>query len=375
MALSCTQMNSKGSGTFRTYVSALKNPDRPRNGGEDVRFHYGRRRVETLLAFFAAFLLAFVSVELAMDAFGYHDHGHGMPTAIVEEAETHGIEDHVHDHDHDQEHPEDGEGGLGHLFFLVSGVIVTSVIAKEILFRVTRGKGIRLNSPMLIAKAWHHRADSISALAVLLSIFISSYFPAFALINPVTTVVIAGLILHSAWEVGRNAVKELIDFAPSLVLCRRDSFAKSLDFREDGIGRSRPHERVCVGVPFGRVAFDALDELRHLAERIAPNRLAGKDIEPDLHLIEPRSIGGGVVNVKSGTPCQPSLDLGLLMRGVVVDDEMNIEVSGDVGLDGAQELKELLVTMTGLALGHHFPGGYVQGGKSGWWCHGACNRA
>ena len=36
----------------------------------------------------------------------------------------------------------------------------------------------------------------------------------------------------------------------SLVLCRRDSFAKSLDFREDGIGRSRPHERVCVGFPF-----------------------------------------------------------------------------------------------------------------------------
>ncbi len=169
--------------------------------------------------------------------------------------------------------------------------------------------------------------------------------------------------------------QRLVLLASTLVLCRRDSFAKSLDFREDGIGRSRPHERVCVGVPFGRVAFDALDELRHLAERIAPNRLAGKDIEPDLHLIEPRSIGGGVVNVKSGTPCQPSLDLGLLMRGVVVDDEMNIEVSGDVGLDGAQELKELLVTMTGLALGHHFPGGYVQGGKSGWWCHGACNRA
>ena len=59
-------------------------------------------------------------------------------------------------------------------------------------------------------------ATAISALAVLLSIFISSYFPAFALINPVTTVVIAGLILHSAWEVGSNAVKELIDFAPSL---------------------------------------------------------------------------------------------------------------------------------------------------------------
>ena len=46
-----------------------------------------------------------------------------------------------------------------------------------------------------------------------------------------------------------------------LVSCRRDSFTKSFDFREDGIRRSRPHERVCVGVPLGGVAFDALDEL------------------------------------------------------------------------------------------------------------------
>ena len=54
------------------------------------------------------------------------------------------------------------------------------------------------------------------------------------------------------------------------------------------------------------------------------------------------------MNVKSGTPCQPSLDLGMLMRGVVVDDEMNIEVTGDVGLDVAQEREELLVMMTDL---------------------------
>ena len=184
--------------------------------GEDVRFHYGRRRIETLLALFAAFLLAFVSVELIMGAFGHHDHGHGMSPAMVEEAETHGTEDHDdHDHDHHEEYATE-DGTLGHWLFLISAVILISLIAKEILFRATRSKGIRLNSPMLIAKAWHHRADSISALAVLLSIFISSYFPALALINPVTTVVIAGLILHSAWEVGSNAVKELIDFSPSL---------------------------------------------------------------------------------------------------------------------------------------------------------------
>ncbi len=65
--------------------------------GEDVRFHYGRRRIETLLSFFAAFLLAFVSVELILDAFGYHGHGHGVSTtAIHEQAESHG------DHEHEQ---------------------------------------------------------------------------------------------------------------------------------------------------------------------------------------------------------------------------------------------------------------------------------
>ena len=97
--------------------------------GGDVRFHYGRRRIETLLALFAAFLLAFVSVELIKSAFGYHDHGHGMPTAIVKEAETHGIDD--HDHEHAAEH---GEEGLGHWFFLISGVIFISVIARKYFF-------------------------------------------------------------------------------------------------------------------------------------------------------------------------------------------------------------------------------------------------
>ncbi len=188
---------------------------------EGLRFHYGRRRVETLLSLFAAFLLAFVSVELIMDAFGYHSHGHGhepgVSTVLEEKAETPGTEeDDDHEEDHVQEHPIDrDEGGLSHVILIIA-IILISIITKEILFRITRRKGIRLNSPMLIAKAWHHRADATSALAVLLSIIISSYFPALRLIDQITTVVIASLILHSAWEVGSAAVKELIDFAPSL---------------------------------------------------------------------------------------------------------------------------------------------------------------
>jgi hypothetical protein len=41
------------------------------------------------------------------------------------------------------------------------------------------------------------------------------------------------------------------------------------------------------------------------------------------------------VNVKSGTLRQPFLDLFMLVRAVVVDDEMNVEVTGYVVLDMA----------------------------------------
>ena len=177
--------------------------------GEDLRFHYGRRRIETLLALFAAFLIAYVSVELIRDALGYHRHGHGVSTTIVEDAGP-GAEDPDDDHDHHDEE------GVEHFSLLIAGTILVSVVAKETLFQVTRRKGVRLNSPMLVAKAWHHRADSISSLAVLVSLLISTFFPSLELVDQITTVIIASLILHSAWEVGSSAVKELIDFAPSL---------------------------------------------------------------------------------------------------------------------------------------------------------------
>ncbi len=164
----------------------------------------------------------------------------------------------------------------------------------------------------------------------------------------------------------------------ALVLCRRDSFTKSLDFREDGIGRSRPYERVRVGVPLGGIAFDALDALdalSYLAERVPPNRLARDDVEPNLHLVEPRSIGGGVVKVKSGAPRQPLFDLGMLVGGVMVNHEMHVETAGarcprcGVGTGGTPGDDDGACTESSL---HRWP---RPGRQTEWWCHGACSRA
>ena len=114
---------------------------------------------------------------------------------------------------------------------------------------------------------------------------------------------------------------------------RRDSFTKSLDLFEDRIGRGGPRERVCVGVPFGGVAFDSRDEVFDLAERVTPDGLTGNDVGPSFPLVGPQGLGWGVVNVKSWPPCQPRLDLGMLVRAVIVDNQVNVKVLWHVVLD------------------------------------------
>ena len=50
------------------------------------------------------------------------------------------------------------------------------------------------------------------------------------------------------------------------------------------------------------------------------------------------------------------------MRGVVVQDQMDVQVPGRLSMDGAQELEELLVAMAGQALANHLA---VQGIERG----------
>lgn len=69
----------------------------------------------------------------------------------------------------------------------------------------------------------------------------------------------------------------------------------------------------------GHVIVDFTDQVAHAAERPPPNRLLRDKSEPALHLIEPARVGGRVVNVEAAMACEPSLDRGMFVGGVVVD--------------------------------------------------------
>jgi hypothetical protein len=106
------------------------------------------------------------------------------------------------------------------------------------------------------------------------------------------------LFQRHAEEVIGVAEAKLTQHRRDLLVSRpSNSSTKSLDLGQDGIRRRGPGEGRRGDVIFFDKAFDPAHELLHTAKRAAADRALRDDIEPDLHLVEPGGIGGGVVNV------------------------------------------------------------------------------
>ena len=54
--------------------------------------------------------------------------------------------------------------------YIALAAAIVSIVAKEILYRVTVRKGQKVNSPVVIANAWHHRSDAFSSIGALVGI-------------------------------------------------------------------------------------------------------------------------------------------------------------------------------------------------------------
>ena len=112
-------------------------------------------------------------------------------------------------------------------------------------------------------------------------------------------------------------------------------------------------------------AIDFFDEVGGGIERATTDSALSDESEETFDLVEPGGIGGREVNMPTRTTGEPSPDLEMLMSGVVVDDEMDIELSRHIGLDVPQEGEEFLMTMAGFALGDDRAVEHVEGGEQG----------
>src|SRR3990172_11830382 len=94
----------------------------------------------------------------------------------------------------------------------------------------------------------------------------------------------------------------------ALVLCPRDKLTKSFNLFKDRIGGGGPDERPSVLVMVLNELVDLADQISDAPERSPANGLLGNEVKPDLHLIEPGCIGGGIVNVITRASRQPTLN-------------------------------------------------------------------
>ena len=69
------------------------------------------------------------------------------------------------------------------------------------------------------------------------------------------------------------------------------------------------------------------------------------------------------MELEPGMFVQPGPHGGVFVGGVVVEDQVNPQLGGDLAVDGAQELHELLMTVPGQAPSDDRAGEHVKGGK------------
>lgn len=107
---------------------------------------------------------------------------------------------------------------------------VASIVLKEILYHYTIIQGKALNSPMMIANAWHHRSDAFSSVGSLLGIAGAIFLgDKFVILDPITGCVISIFILVMAVKMSVPAIKELLDVSlPDDVEEKIEATAKSV---------------------------------------------------------------------------------------------------------------------------------------------------
>lgn len=84
-----------------------------------------------------------------------------------------------------------------------------TLAGKELLFRYMLRVGERLRSPMLVANAWHARADAASSLVVAAGI--AGSLMGWRFLDPIAAIIVGLMVVRMGWRFSWEALAELID--------------------------------------------------------------------------------------------------------------------------------------------------------------------
>lgn len=91
-------------------------------------------------------------------------------------------------------------------------IALVSIIAKEIMYRVTLKVGREENSSVVCANAWHHRSDAISSLGTLLGVGGAMFLgDRWRILDPIAAMLVSLFIIKSGWDIMRPCINELLE--------------------------------------------------------------------------------------------------------------------------------------------------------------------
>jgi cation diffusion facilitator family transporter len=162
----------------------------------DESHPYGHGKFDTFGAFFIAAILFFSGVGIMTHAIHKYLDGHATLSM----------------------------GGLAVIF---AGL---SIAANEGLYFYCKKVGKNINSPIVIANAWHHRMDSLSSIIALVGIV--GAILGFPLLDVIAAVIIAIILCKASWDIGAKAFNDLVDGAVDRATIKKMG---QLIIQEDGV--------------------------------------------------------------------------------------------------------------------------------------------
>ena len=115
--------------------------------------------------------------------------------------------------------------------YIALAAALISIVAKEIIYRMTAKVGEDYGSQVVIANAWHHRSDALSSIASLLGIGGAIVLgEKWTVLDPIVSCCISVAISIVALKIGMPALSELLDASlPEAVEAEIVRIAESVD--------------------------------------------------------------------------------------------------------------------------------------------------
>ncbi|SFW23183.1 cation diffusion facilitator family transporter [Prevotellaceae bacterium HUN156] len=87
-----------------------------------------------------------------------------------------------------------------------------SIVIKELIYQYTARKGMQLDSPVMIANAWHHRSDALSSIGAAVGIGGAIWLgQRWTVLDPLASIIVGLMLVRVAWELLRTSSADLTE--------------------------------------------------------------------------------------------------------------------------------------------------------------------